>query len=136
MREVIYDELPVTARIQLHRRVGEAIEQLHGDDPRPYLAQLAHHFAKVAPAGEGEKARDYARRAGDQAMDARAYEEAVLGIGAPSRHWGSSVRTQPFGASCSCAWVVPSFEPATMRRPRGRTSPPSTSPGSSGTRTG
>ena len=78
MREVMYDELPVTARIQLHRRVGEAIEQLHGDDPRPYLAQLAHHFAKVAAAGEGEKARDYARRAGDQAMDARAYEEAVL----------------------------------------------------------
>jgi tetratricopeptide (TPR) repeat protein len=78
MREVIYDELPVTARIQLHRRVGEAIEQLHGLDPRPHLAQLAHHFAKVAPAGEGERARDYARRAGDQAMDARAYEEAVL----------------------------------------------------------
>jgi tetratricopeptide (TPR) repeat protein len=78
MREVIYDELPVSARIQLHRRVGEAIEHVHGRDPRPHLAQLAHHFAKVAPAGEGEKARDYARRAGDQAMDARAYEEAVL----------------------------------------------------------
>jgi AAA ATPase domain len=78
MREVFYDELPVSVRIQLHRRVGEAIEQVHGRDLRPYLAQLAHHFAKVAPAGEGEKAGDYARRAGDQAMDARAYEEAVL----------------------------------------------------------
>ncbi len=77
MQEVIYDELPIPARIQLHRLVGEAIERLHGRDSPFHLAQLAHHFAKVAPAGEGAKARDYARRAGDQAMAAFAYEEAV-----------------------------------------------------------
>lgn len=78
MQEVIYDELPVAAKIQLHRLVGQGIEQLHGLDPRPHIAQLAHHFALAAPAGEGEKAREYARQAGDQAMDACAYEEAVL----------------------------------------------------------
>jgi tetratricopeptide (TPR) repeat protein len=78
MQEVIYEELPVAVRIQLHRLVGEALERLHGQDPRSHLAQLAYHFAKVAPAGEGERARDYARQAGDQAMDACAYEEAVV----------------------------------------------------------
>jgi tetratricopeptide (TPR) repeat protein len=77
IREVLYEDLPVTARIQLHRSVGEAIERVHGDDPRPPLAQLAHHFARAAPAGEGERALDYARRAGDQAMATSAYEEAV-----------------------------------------------------------
>ncbi len=77
MQEVIYDELPIPARIQLHRLVGEAIERLHGVD-RLHLTQLAFHFAQVAPAGEGAKARDYARMAGDQAMDACAYEEAVV----------------------------------------------------------
>jgi tetratricopeptide (TPR) repeat protein len=78
MQEVIYDELPVAARVQLHRLAGQGIEQLYGLDPRPHIAQLAHHFALAAPAGEGVKARDYARQAGDQAMDACAYEEAVL----------------------------------------------------------
>ena len=78
MQEVIYDELPVAARIRLHRLVGQGIEHLHGLDPRPHVAQLAYHFAQATPSGEGEKAREYARQAGDQAMDACAYEEAVL----------------------------------------------------------
>ncbi len=78
MREVIYDELPIPARTQLHRLVGEAIERLYGEDSRPHLPQLAHHFAEAAPAGEGAKARHYARQAGDRAMDACAYEDAVV----------------------------------------------------------
>jgi tetratricopeptide (TPR) repeat protein len=77
IQEVIYDELPIPARIQLHRLVGEAIERLHGPDSPFHLAELAHHFAKVAPVGEGARARDYARKAGDKAMEAWAYEEAV-----------------------------------------------------------
>lgn len=77
IQEVIYDELPIPARIQLHRLVGEAIERLHGQDSPFHLAELAYHFAKVAPAGEGARARDYARKAGDKAMEACAYEEAV-----------------------------------------------------------
>jgi len=76
MQEVIYDDLPIPARIQLHRLIGEAIERLHGQDPGLHLAELAYHFAKAAPVGEGARARDYARMAGDQAMDACAYEEA------------------------------------------------------------
>jgi AAA ATPase domain len=77
IQEVIYDELPIPARIGLHRRIGEVIERLHGPDSPFHLAQLAHHFAVAAPAGDGARARDYARRAGDQAMDACAYDEAV-----------------------------------------------------------
>ncbi len=89
MREVIYDELPIPARIQLHRLVGEAIERMYGEDSRPHLPQLAHHFAEAAPAGEGAKARHYARRAGDRAMDASAYEDAVVEFGGRWRR-GSS----------------------------------------------
>ena len=77
MQEVIYEDLPIPVRIQLHRRIGEAIEHLYGRDSSFHLAQLAHHFAKAAPAGEGKRARDYARRAGDQAMESCAYDEAV-----------------------------------------------------------
>lgn len=81
VREVIYDELPVPARMQLHQGVGEAIELRHGPDARLHLSELAYHFGKVAPAGQGRKARDYAADAGDQAMEASAYEEAIVGYG-------------------------------------------------------
>ncbi|HEX5950499.1 MAG TPA: AAA family ATPase, partial [Actinomycetota bacterium] len=81
VRDVIYDELPVPARMQLHQRVGEAIEDRHGPNARLYLSELAYHFGKVAPAGHGRKARDYATDAGTQAMEAGAYEDAIVEYG-------------------------------------------------------
>ncbi|HEU4354502.1 MAG TPA: AAA family ATPase, partial [Actinomycetota bacterium] len=81
VREVIYDELPVPARMQLHQRVGEAIESRHGPHARLYLSELAYHFGKVAPAGNARKARDYAAEAGDQAMGSGAFEEAIVEFG-------------------------------------------------------
>jgi tetratricopeptide (TPR) repeat protein len=77
MREVLYERLPIPARMQLHRRVGEAIEGLYGTGSGAHLAELARHFAEVAAAGEAAKALVYARRAGDRAMGVYAYEEAV-----------------------------------------------------------
>jgi len=81
VREVIHDELPVPARMQLHQRVGEAIEDRHGPHARLHLSELAYHFGQVAPAGHGRKARDYATEAGDQAMEAGAYEDAIVEYG-------------------------------------------------------
>jgi tetratricopeptide (TPR) repeat protein len=77
VREVLYEQLPLPARTQLHLRVGEAIEGLHGGGPQAPLAELARHFAEVAAAGEAARALAYARRAGEQAMAMHAYEEAA-----------------------------------------------------------
>jgi tetratricopeptide (TPR) repeat protein len=77
MREVLYDRLPIPARTQLHRRVGEAIEGVYGTGAGAHVAELARHFAEVAAAGEGAKALEYARRAGERAMGMYAYEEAA-----------------------------------------------------------
>jgi tetratricopeptide (TPR) repeat protein len=77
IREVLYERLPIPARVQLHRRVGEAIERLYGSGSEAHVAELAHHFAEVAAAGEATKALVYARRAGERAMDMHAYEEAA-----------------------------------------------------------
>lgn len=77
MRELIYEDLPIPARMQLHQLVGEAIEQRYRPDCGPHLAQLAHHFAQAAAAGQGAKGLHYARRAGDRAMDTCAYREAA-----------------------------------------------------------
>jgi tetratricopeptide (TPR) repeat protein len=77
MREVLYDRLPIPLRMQLHRRVGEAIERLHGSGSEVHVAELARHFAEVAAAGEAARALAYARRAGERAMGMHAYEQAA-----------------------------------------------------------
>jgi predicted ATPase len=76
--EVLYERLPIPVRMQLHQRVGEAIERVHGTGTGAHLAELARHFAEVAAAGEATKALEYARRAGDRAMGVYAYEQAAV----------------------------------------------------------
>jgi tetratricopeptide (TPR) repeat protein len=77
MREVLYERLPIPVRIQLHQRVGEAIERVYGTGAGAHIAELARHFGEVAAAGEAAKALVYARLAGERAMGMYAYEEAA-----------------------------------------------------------
>ena len=77
VRQALYDGLSLTRQVRLHRRVGEALEAIHGGADSPHLAQLAFHFSQAAVAGTASKAIDYARRAGDHAITLAAYEEAA-----------------------------------------------------------
>lgn len=77
IRETLYQALPTTRRVRLHRQVGETLERFHRDDPEPHLAELAHHFFQAAHAGLASRAVEYARRAGDRASGLLAYEEAA-----------------------------------------------------------
>jgi tetratricopeptide (TPR) repeat protein len=77
IRETLYGELTTTRRVQLHRRVGEALESIHQLRPEPHLAELAHHFFEAAQGGDPEKALQYALRAGDRAAEQMAHEEAA-----------------------------------------------------------
>jgi predicted ATPase len=74
VRDLVYRGLPAGERARIHRRAGEALEELTGGTSR--LAELADHFAL---AGEPCAARavDYARRAGEQAFAEHLYEEAA-----------------------------------------------------------
>ena len=77
IRDTVYGSLSAARRVRLHREAGEALEALYADDLAPHLAELAHHFAEAAPAGDDRKAVEYARRAGDRALTLLAFEEAV-----------------------------------------------------------
>ncbi|MDX6618568.1 MAG: eukaryotic-like serine/threonine-protein kinase, partial [Gaiellales bacterium] len=77
IREAVYDDLPPGRRLQLHRRVGEALEALHATNPEPHLAELAFHFFQSARPSSYEKALEYAGRAADRSMRLLAYEEAA-----------------------------------------------------------
>jgi class 3 adenylate cyclase len=74
VREALYEELGVTQRVRLHRRIAEAIEEICGDDIEPRLGELAHHFLQ---AQELERAIDYSVKAADRAVSLMAYEEGA-----------------------------------------------------------
>lgn len=77
IREVLYEALDPLARPGLHRDVGRAIERLYDAEPGPYVATLAHHFCRAAPAAEAERGVEYAVHAAERAMALLAYEDAV-----------------------------------------------------------
>ena len=77
IRDAAYHRLTRSRRVQLHRQVGEALEALYSSDLDAHLAELAYHFFESAAGGDGEKAVDYARRAGARAVALLAYEEAA-----------------------------------------------------------
>ena len=86
VRETLYDELPPGRRMRLHRRIAAELEEMYGPAVGEHLAELAFHFVQATVGADGgavddapieRKAIEYARRAGDQASAAIAYEEAV-----------------------------------------------------------
>ncbi|MBV8951762.1 MAG: hypothetical protein JOZ99_12865, partial [Actinobacteria bacterium] len=75
VRSTLYEELPTTRRLRLHKRIGEALE---AGDIESHLDELAHHFGEAAALGETAKAVDYGRRAAGRALERLAYEEAAI----------------------------------------------------------
>jgi DNA-binding SARP family transcriptional activator len=77
VREVLYDELPTSRAMTLHRRAAEALESVYAPELDPHTAELAYHFTIAAPTGTAVKAVEYAARAAQRALDQLAYEESV-----------------------------------------------------------
>lgn len=73
-REVLYQGLSPPRRTLLHKKVAQAIEELHQAQLGEVASQLAHHYQIV---GEKEKAVQYLIQAGDQARAIFARENAV-----------------------------------------------------------
>src|SRR5262249_53996212 len=72
VREVLYRDLAPQERMELHRRVGEALEAQPAQD-----SELAFHFAQSALLGTADRAIDYAGKAGHRALAMLAYDEAA-----------------------------------------------------------
>lgn len=70
----LYRQLDPAERVYLHQAVGTALETLYGDQSGQIAVQLARHFQE---AKNPEKAIDYLRQAGKQAVRISANEEAI-----------------------------------------------------------
>jgi tetratricopeptide (TPR) repeat protein len=74
--DALAEGVPAGRRLELHRRVGVALEELFSDRLEARLAELAHHFLEAAPAGELDKGLRYAIAAAEHAAGRLAYEDA------------------------------------------------------------
>lgn len=77
IREVLYEQLGASDRLLLHRRIGEAFEQLAAGNPDAYAPELAHHFLAAAPGSSDDRFVAHGTRAARYAMRRMAFEEAV-----------------------------------------------------------
>jgi DNA-binding SARP family transcriptional activator/tetratricopeptide (TPR) repeat protein len=75
VRHTIYEQLGAARRIDLHRRLGEALETLGDTDN--HLEALAYHFAQAAPDGQHVRAAHYALAAGRHAVARLGFEESA-----------------------------------------------------------
>lgn len=77
VNETLREGLPALERAALHLRFGELLEARHAGSGAAALPELAHHFFESAVLGDEAKALAYAERAGAQALQLLAYEEAA-----------------------------------------------------------
>jgi len=73
VRSTLLEEVRTTRRVRMHLRIGESIERRRPED----VTALAHHFAEAATAGGLDRALEYNARAGAQALDRAAFDEAA-----------------------------------------------------------
>ncbi|HXJ24729.1 MAG TPA: hypothetical protein VNH17_03475, partial [Streptosporangiaceae bacterium] len=76
VRDAIYDSIPADVREDLHTRAGGVLASLAGRGRDVDDAEVAYHLARAGTAAAGPAA-EYARRAGDRALAALAFEDAV-----------------------------------------------------------
>ena len=98
IRTTLYEELSATRRARLHRRVGEALEELVQAKPGTRIEELAHHWLAATEAADAAKAIEYARQAGERALAGLAFEEAAahyeraIAVLTPSDRAGETLR--------------------------------------------
>jgi hypothetical protein len=76
IRASLYRELNAARRARRHRRIAQVIERLNRHNLDAHLVELAHHYCEAIGAGCLKEAVNYSERAGLQAMERWANEEA------------------------------------------------------------
>ncbi len=77
VRETLHGELSASRRARQHRKVAEALEARHAGDLDTIVADLATHWAEASAGGDPGRAIELARRAGAQANERGAWENAI-----------------------------------------------------------
>jgi class 3 adenylate cyclase/tetratricopeptide (TPR) repeat protein len=94
IRQTLVSGLSLPRRQRRHLRVAEAMERLYARALEEHATDLAHHFYQAGAAADPEKTVRYLALAGDQAMEAAAFEDSLrlyhdaLSLQPPDDHRG------------------------------------------------
>ena len=77
VQETLVAELSLTRRVRLHARIAETLEDLYGPEAEANAAELAHHFVQAEPVLGSDRLVHYSLIAGELALAAHGYEEAM-----------------------------------------------------------
>ena len=88
IRQTLVSGLSLPRRQRLHLRVAEAIERAYARSIEEHAADLAYHLNQAGAAADPEKTVRYLALAGNQAMEAAAFEDAL-------RHYKNALSLQP-----------------------------------------
>src|SRR5207244_6921294 len=75
IQQTVADELTLARRARVHRRIGEALEDLPGAES--HIEELARHFAEADGDGQATKAASYALAASQRARRELAFEASA-----------------------------------------------------------
>ena len=78
IQETLASELSINRRMRVHVRVAEALEKKYSGNATSHAAEIAHHYGEAAPVIGSEKLVHYALLAGESALAAYAYEDALI----------------------------------------------------------
>ena len=78
IHETLVEELSLTRRVRLHARIAEMLEGLYGPKAEANAAELAHHFVQAEAVLGSDRLVRYSLLAGDRAVAAYGYEEALV----------------------------------------------------------
>jgi DNA-binding SARP family transcriptional activator/tetratricopeptide (TPR) repeat protein len=91
VRETLYNGLSTPRRHRVHARAARSIEAIHGEDS---LAALATHERLAGPAGDNGRAIAFSLRAGEQARELSAWEDAAA-------HWDGALAVMERGGGAA-----------------------------------
>lgn len=114
IRETLYDELSTIRRPRQHFRVATAIEAVYRFDLSGQLARLAFHYGAAMLALGADKALEFARRAGEHALQVLAYEEAARQFRAALDALSVRDRRTPADPTLRCELLVVQGEAQTL----------------------
>jgi class 3 adenylate cyclase/tetratricopeptide (TPR) repeat protein len=80
-RHALYEDLTVLRRARIHQQVAVSLEERGGNELSEVAGELARHWIAAARPAETGKIVEYAKRAGDRALEHLAPEEAVQWYG-------------------------------------------------------
>jgi len=78
VQQTLSEELSTSRRVRLHARIAEALETLYRAEAEAHAPELAYHFAEASAVTGSEKLVRYSLLAGERALAAHAYEEALV----------------------------------------------------------